>query len=279
MLRPTPMDVKELKLMLRVLEFPDYRAQLSQIKPVSGTNVRERENICRALSDRGLLAMGEDILEFKIAPPGKALLKLDLSSLPIEEEEVQILHACAEKSAKPGNVGGDRASDLVRGLAERGLIEVEKTQIAEVWLTETGQDYLRHEFAPLGSAPCLSLDDLTAYLRFLRSTPHPNGNVSSASETVEPLLTEKPDDAGVIEAIVRLDRALGTENYLPIFHLRRKLEPPLSRQELDDSLYRLQRQDKIELSSLQESSRYSPEEIDAGIAQDIGGPLFFIIVN
>ena len=275
------MDLQELKFVLGVLEFPEYRAKLSQLQPISGINAQQRENICRTLRDGGWLGAREDIVKFKIAPPGKALLQLDLSRLPISEDEVQILYACAETSATPGNMGAsrDRASAIVRGLAERGLIEIEKTQIVEVWLTSAGEDYLRHQFAPSGSSPYLSGDDLTAYLHFLRSTPDTEPIVPPKSAIVEPTPTQKPDDEGVLEAILRLDRDWGTDNYLPIFHLRRKLEPVLSRQELDDCLYRLQRHDKIELSSLQETSRYSPEEIDAGIAQDIGGPLFFIIVN
>lgn len=37
--------------------------------------------------------------------------------------------------------------------------------------------------------------------------------------------------------------------------------------------------EKIELSSLQHVTTYTPEQIDAGIPQDISGPLFFIVVN
>jgi hypothetical protein len=72
---------------------------------------------------------------------------------------------------------------------------------------------------------------------------------------------------------------LGTDNYLPIFHLRQKLQPPLSREDLDQALYRLEKSNQLELSSLQEVSAYTPEQIDTGIPQDVGGPLFFIIVN
>lgn len=76
-----------------------------------------------------------------------------------------------------------------------------------------------------------------------------------------------------MQIIRDLDRQLGTDNYLPIFHLRQKFQPPLSREQLDQLLYRLQRNDRIDLSSLQEVSAYTPEQIDAGIPQDIGGPL------
>jgi hypothetical protein len=55
----------------------------------------------------------------------------------------------------------------------------------------------------------------------------------------------------------------------------------LSREELDESLYRLERLEKIELSELQAAKAYafSPEQIDAGIAQDMGAPLFFVMLK
>ncbi|NEO79496.1 MAG: transcription factor RcaD, partial [Moorea sp. SIO4G3] len=72
---------------------------------------------------------------------------------------------------------------------------------------------------------------------------------------------------------------LGTENYLPLFHLRQKLQPPLSREELDKALYSLQAEDKIDLSALQEANMYTEEQIEAGIPQNTGGRLFFIMVQ
>jgi len=69
---------------------------------------------------------------------------------------------------------------------------------------------------------------------------------------------------------------LNTDNFLPIFHLREKLQPPLSREALDQMLYELQGEDLIELSTLQDVSNYSEEQIAAGIPQNIGGALFYI---
>ena len=104
----------------------------------------------------------------------------------------------------------------------------------------------------------------------------PSGKPSSKPSSKP---SDKPNDEGVLKTIRDLDRELGTENYLPIFHLRQKLQPPLSRHELDSALYRLEEQDLIELSSLQEAIHYTSEQIDAGIPQEIGGPLFFIVAN
>ncbi|MDJ0633099.1 MAG: hypothetical protein QNJ34_07905 [Xenococcaceae cyanobacterium MO_188.B29] len=85
-------------------------------------------------------------------------------------------------------------------------------------------------------------------------------------------------DEQVLQTILDLDLQLNTNNYLPIFYLREKLQPFLSREELDLTLYRLQRQDKLELSSIVESSKYTHEQLKAGIPQNIGGCLFFLIV-
>ena len=87
----------------------------------------------------------------------------------------------------------------------------------------------------------------------------------------------KPTDSEILAMIKDLDHKLGTDNYLPIFHLREKLQPSLSRTEVDRALYRLEKSDQIELSSLQEVRCYTLEQIEAGIPQNIGGRLFFII--
>lgn len=203
------------------------------------------------------------------------------------DDEIQVLKACAENSISPKetHLDTEHRQVVIRKLVERGLIKAEKTTIQEVWLTSRGLDYLRHEYTPSGSALELSLDHLACYLQFLRKSD----SSQSAAEAKPPAkppakpvnpqrrLTEKPNDTDIWYAVEELDRLLGTENYLPIFYLRERLQPPLTREELDSALYRLQRADRIELSSLQEAAHYTSEQIEAGIPQDIGGPLFFII--
>ena len=85
-------------------------------------------------------------------------------------------------------------------------------------------------------------------------------------------------DDEILEIIQKLDKELGTKDYLPLFHLREKLQEKLSRNELDQVLFQLQADDKIELSTLQEAKAYTPEQIESGIEQTVGGPLFFISV-
>jgi hypothetical protein len=173
---------------------------------------------------------------------------------------------------------------ILQRFHERGLIEAEtkiKRQKAEVWLTERGQQYLRDEYTAKGSNPVISLELLTNYLRFLRKSQHVQKDVHQEPSQMPTAAaaTSKLSDEEILQTIRHLDGELGTENYLPIFHLRQKLQPPLSREQLDQALYSLQRNNKIELSSLQEAIAYTPEQIDAGIPQDVGGSLFFIAVN
>ena len=284
------MDTIDLKFVLKLLGFADYRTPLSKIQPNNKTKASEREKICRTLCDRGWVECSHEITKLKIAPPGKALLKLDPGELPVTEQELKVLRSCEKEKITPGktNIPAAQRQAVIQSLVDRGLIEVE-TKIKEVWLSARGQEYLRDEYNPKGNQPALSLDMLNNYLRFLRKSlrvetlpSNPHNGVSSSVQNGSPQVRvsdSQPSDNEILQIIRDLDRQLGTENYLPIFHLRQKLQPPLSREQLDQALYSLQRNDQIELSSLQHVTSYTPEQIDAGISQDITGPLFFIAVN
>lgn len=52
-----------------------------------------------------------------------------------------------------------------------------------------------------------------------------------------------------------------------------------SRAEQDSFIYRMQRENLVEYSTLQEGHRRTTEQINQGIAQSVGGPLFYVIVN
>ena len=283
----------ELKFVLKLLGCANYRSSLS----ASGfKDFKGRDKICRDLGDRGLVDYSREIASVKILPTGSALLKTEKDQLPLAPHELKVLESLGKASGKiaPSKIAsksiksGERDA-ILQGFHSRGLIEVEtkiKRQKAEVWLTQRGEEYLREDYIPKkGNNPVISLDLLTNYLRFLRKSLHEQMKESStqaqpqivpASDAVP---KSKPSDEEILQIIQELDRELGTENYLPIFPLRQKLQPPLSRKELDQALYQLQREDKIELSSLQEASAYTSEQIDAGIPQDVGGSLFFIAVN
>jgi hypothetical protein len=268
---------------LELLGEPNYRAPASKIKPNPQSKATERDNICRRLAERDLVGYSVEVTRLVIAPPGKSLLKLEVAGLPVTAEELLVLQACAngEISALQSGIVAEIQQPVIQGLAQRGLIQALKTQINEVWLTERGQQYLLNECNPTGTTPVMSLNMLANYLRFFRKAMREMRGIEMAVNNAEMgknAIDAKLSDEDILQFIKDLDRQLGTDNYLPIFQLRSKLQSALTRDELDKTLYRLQRNDKIELSSLQEAFAYSQEQIEAGIAQDVGGPLFFIIV-
>ena len=284
------METKELKFILKLLGCPNYRTGLSS--SIFDSFKSEKNKICRDLGELEYVDYSREIATVKILPPGQALLKLDSAQLPIDDKELKVLEKIGKSSGKiapseikVSSLKSDERDAILKTLSERGLIAAEikmKRVKAEVWLTERGIEVLRDEYNPEGKAN-IDFNLLGNYVRFLRK------NLRVKSEKVSTLvsdnlesysdITSNISDEEILETIKKLDRELGTENYLPIFHLRQKLQPPLLRDDLDQALYRLQKSDKIDFSTLQEVSAYTPEQIDAGIPQNIGGQLFFIIVN
>ena len=277
------METKELKFILKLLGCPNYRTGLSS--SIFDSFKSEKNKICRDLGELEYVDYSREIATVKILPPGQALLKLDSAQLPIDDKELKVLEKTGKSSGKiapseikVSSLKSDERDAILKILSERGLIAAEikmKRVKAEVWLTERGIEVLRDEYNPEGKAN-IDFNLLGTYVRFLRK------NLRLKSEKVSTLVSDiniNISDEEILETIKKLDRELGTENYLPIFHLRQKLQPPLLRDDLDQALYRLQKSDKIDFSTLQESSAYTPEQIDAGIPQNIGGQLFFLIVN
>ncbi|HEY9622797.1 MAG TPA: hypothetical protein V6C78_20740 [Crinalium sp.] len=257
------------------------------------TKPAERDKICQKLTDRGIIGHSREIQRFKIAPGGQALLKQDVADLPLTEQQLMVLQACKEKTITPGTLPSKlpalERQDVIQSLVEKGFVKAEKVQIKEVWLTDQGYEYLRDE-CTLSGTSTISLSLAQNYIAFLRKAAHSASEktVSSHADTTQssdaPVASErsqalnKPSDEEIIQLIQRLDEDLGENNYLPIFHLRQKLQPPFSRDELDQALYRLQRNDHLEISALVEAIHYTPEQIQAGIPQESGGPLFFLSV-
>lgn len=262
----------ELKFLLQLLGYSEYRSPIEQIKPNPKTSASERDSVCRSLVDKGWVEISEAIAQFAIAPPGKTLLSLDTTSLPVTPDELLVLQTCLEKSIAPedlpNKLQGTDAQQLIQNLAQRGLVKIRKVQIQDVWLSPQGILYLRDECEPEGTANILSFDGLSHYLRFLRKTLEP--------AQANPYEMTKPTSEEILQIIRDLDRALNTGNYLPIFYLRDKLQPPLTREEFDQTLYFLQRNDLIELGSIQEVTAYTPDQLKAGIPQNVGGALFFV---
>ncbi|MEM6401944.1 MAG: transcription factor RcaD, partial [Cyanobacteria bacterium P01_D01_bin.116] len=256
------MDTNELKFLLKLLGCENYRSTLTGnvFKSFKGKN-----GICERLGDREIIDFSREVAAVKILPPGQALLKMEAGEVPITDKELKVLESVSKASGKvaPSKIKSSlkaaQKEEILRSLGSRGLIDTEiklKKTKAEVWLTERGIEFLRDDFvAKKGTNPTISLDLLNNYLRFLRkSLKAKSEEVISApveNELVDATVSNFTDDE-ILQIIQKLDKELGTKDYLPLFYLREKLQPPLSRDELDQVLFQLQADDKIELSTLQE---------------------------
>jgi hypothetical protein len=232
------------------------------------SSFKGKDKICRDLGARELVDYSREIATVKNLPPSQALLKLDPAELPVTDKERKVFDKLSKATAKtaPSEITSLKAAEraeILKNLTERGLIsaEIKIPRIkAEVWLTQRGIKFLRDEYSPEGKAN-INLDLLGNYLRFLRenlrlkpeqvSPPEPSGEQPGVETIIN------TSDEQILQIIEKLDSELGTENYLPIFHLRQKLQPPMSRDELDQALYRLQKIDKIELRGLVHAQDYS----------------------
>lgn len=268
----------ELKFLLGLLALPGYRGPLAQVRLSAKTSRSERHRLCQQLCQQGLVDYEDMAAQFGLTAAGRTLLTLDTSVLPITPDERLVLQSCQAGSIGPARlhpkVPKTQQQRLVAGLAQRGLLTITRYHITDVWLTPGGQQFLRYDCAPQGHVPVVSWTQLSGYLHFMRQgsgapdVPEPSESVGLTSLT--------PDE--LLQIITHLDAVLNTDNYLPIYYLRDKLHSALSRPALDQQLYQLQRDDRIDLSTLQDVTHYRQEEIAAGIPQDIGGPLFFISV-
>lgn len=284
------MDTNQLKFLLMLLGCDNYRTGLSS--NIFKRFNSEKNKICRDLGELEYVDYSREVATVKILPAGQALLKLDSTQLPIDNQELKVLEKISKSSGKiaPSEIKvsglkSDERDVILKTLSERGLIAAEikiKMRNADVWLTERGIKVLRDEYNPEGKAN-IDFNLLGNYVQFLRK------NLRVKSEKVSTLVSDNSDnvesysdinsnisDEEILETIKKLDRELGTENYLPIFHLRQKLQPPLLRDDLDQALYRLQKTDQIELRGLVDAQIYTHEQVNAGISQRSGSPLFFI---
>lgn len=267
------MENKQIKLLLKLLGVEGYQAKVRDVKPTSKTSLTECNRLCRQLREQNLIDTTENLEKITLTPSGKALLQEDSSQLHLSKKELKILTACENGAIAPSQTKVKQAKErdeLIKSLIERGFISVAQAKLETIMLTETGQRFLLKEYNPSGTNAVLSLNMLSNYLTFLRKY--------QSLEIQETQPKEKLTDDEVLALISELDQEHNTKNYLPIFYLRDQLQPPFTREELDQVLYRLEGNQKIETSSLVETKKYSSEQIRAGIPQNVGGPLFFITV-
>lgn len=279
------MSTDELKFLLKLLGCPNYRSSLSASIFKS---LKAKNKICDELGRREMIDYSREIGSVKILPPGKAVLKADTTELPITDKERKVLESISKASGQispskitPKSLKAAEKQEILKTFKERGLIDFDmkrKQNKAEVWITQRGLECLRDDYNPKkGSHPVISLDLLNNYLRFLRKSLRVESAVVFSADSIPEKVTDITDEE-ILQTIQKLDRELNTNNYLPIFHLRQKLQPPLSRDDLDKALYRLEKNDQIELSTLLDPTHYTSEQVATGIPQNVGGSLFFISV-
>ena len=268
------MDIKYLKFILKLLSYKNYRVPINKIQLEHGMKAYDRDEICYCLRDQGLVEFTREVTKINISAKGKSLLDSKKASNSLTEEELKVLKATARGTISPGETGIVAAyrKAVIIDLLDQDLIKVVAQKIKEVWLTEKGKQFLCQEYSSQSTAKEISLKMLSDYLQLMRKN-----YIQQKEQVFSGGSDNKPTDPEILAVIRDLDHNLSTDNYLPIFHLREKLQPPFSRTELDQALYRLERSDQIELSSLQEVRCYTLEQVEAGIPQNIGGRLFFII--
>jgi len=275
------LSATEFKFLLRLLEHPpQYRCLIGKIQPTTKRDATY-ENFC----SQGLVGYRKEITHYSTTPLGKEMLSLDPIALPITSDALKLLKAAEKQPATPGQAKGvpaDSRQELLRQLQGGGFINVDKEPIKEVWLTAQGQSLLFHGVALKGNIT-LSSAMLGSYVTFLRqglgTTQDTETPIATQPHTAQPLTNaDSITPETVLNLIQKLDRQLGTDNYLPIFYLREALQPPLQREDLDQLLYGLERSDCIELDLLQEASSYDKQQREAGILQSSGGRLFYISV-
>jgi len=290
-------EAGELKFLLDLVSYDGCCSKLTKVKMSSKTPAIVRNATCDSLIAKGYLECDREILEFVIGASGKTLLSKGVENLPIQpsEQEMKVLKAAQQKitPSKLKMVPAGERQNLIQNMAERGLLEIKKTAIKEVWLSARGRQFLQEECEPKGGWT-LTATKIGHYLSFLRTCNNqqsaqtlpigqPRGQQPLAQPGSQPSAmpigsASKPDKDSLLRHITQLDQLAGNNNFLPIFHLRDKLQPPLMRSELDSMLYALQREGKIDLSSLHDQGKYSQAQMAAGILQDNGGYLFYISI-
>lgn len=87
------------------------------------------------------------------------------------------------------------------------------------------------EYRSNSNAKEITLKMLSHYLELLRQY-HWSPVCESVSEGIGSAESDRPKDEEILNLIRELDQQLDADNYLPIYHLRQRLQPPLSRKEL-----------------------------------------------
>lgn len=282
------MNLEHLKILLKLLGKNNYQGKINEIKPQSKTSINLTQKLCYELHSQKLISIEEKNISIKITNQGIELLdKINC----LDNLEQKILKQCQNENLKISKIKitPARKRDLIiHKLEEKQLITIIEKKIHSVELKEKAQQFLAEEYLTEGLGNIsLTKSLLNIYLTFIRNYFNRKNQekISLPQDITTEVKKENPnknkpitaDD--ILQTIIKLDQQLNTDNYLPIFHLRNKYKSVLPRQELDNMIFALQKDNKISLSRLVDASQYTPEEYDAGIPQSIGYPIFYLIVK
>lgn len=135
------LETVERKFLLKLFNSDSGEAHISELKPNSRTSLAKCNRICESLSEQGLVDYDTEIARFTLSAPGRILLRLTTTSLPVTPDELKLLRACRGSMTlqKLGScVPKEGRSQLVSSLVARKLLKVTKEAITEVRLTEKG---------------------------------------------------------------------------------------------------------------------------------------------
>lgn len=264
------MEIQHIKILLKLLGKDNYQGKIGDVKPNTKTNIEQTQKLCYELYNNKLIHLKEKNVTIKTNNNGQQVLNNRENRNKLE---INILKKCKNREIRISKINIIPASKrdlLIEKLVKENLIDITK-KIIHVELTNKGKQYLAEEYLAEGLGHInLTKAVFNNYLNFIRDY---------FIGKIPPKIKEKitPDD--ILKTIIKLDRTLNTDNYLPIFHLRNEYKSLLSRDELDSMIFELQKENKISLSRLVDASQYSAEEYDAGIPQSIGYPIFYLIVK
>ena len=281
------MENAQLKILLQLLGKNNYGGKIAEVKPTSKTTISQTRNLCQKLKQKQYIEVKEKIEAIAITKKGKAYIP------QAKVNEKKILEKCLRSTCLVGKIKFKTAllkQEIIEDLLSKDLIKISRSKITEVYLTPQGQQYLLTECNLLGKGNITLYKPLfNNYLQFLCQNLLTSGELTPTTTQVNDDRDEKqnqsisivkpkqkPNDGDVLQTIIDLDKQNNTDNYLPIFHLRRYYEEVMTREELDQILYNLQRENKLSLSRLIDGSKYSREEYQAGIPQKVGGVIFYL---
>jgi len=182
--------------------------------------------------------------------------------------------------------------DLVRDGVVAVRREVRRKRPAVlVTLTDAGQQRLQQELEPVGdNRQKFGAAQVRVWLALVRAAlpaskvplpgaPPPLGPTSRAEDVaVAPSPPEPPLTADdVLAALVTVDREGRWENRVPIYALRERLAGRLTRAEQDRLLLQLVAEERLRMSTIQETRLVTPEQLAQGIPSPVGGPRFYLI--